>query len=247
MQLSWRWLTMFKVYFDDSGSEENIAFAVAGYVSSVEQWKKFDQEWDKILSDYGISVFHMREFTQSKGEFIGLEGQDDDRKRLLERLIGTIKVRVQKSFGCIVNPRDFEATNQKYLLKEALGNIYAFCGRYCAGHVRQWANKHNYPMQDIIFFFESGTKGRGDLINRMDRDGFRKPEFGGKELPPLQAADFISWELRKHADLAFDRKLKGFRKSFEKLAEIPQDWGIYVNQQAIENFCEDASICKRQP
>lgn len=40
---------MFTAYFDDSGSEETPAFAVAGHISTADQWIRFEQEWKEIL------------------------------------------------------------------------------------------------------------------------------------------------------------------------------------------------------
>ena len=47
---------MITAYFDDSGTGANDSVvAVAGYVGSVSQWQKFDQEWANLLAQYGVS------------------------------------------------------------------------------------------------------------------------------------------------------------------------------------------------
>jgi len=57
---------MYTAYFDESGSPvEGKALVVAGYVASVEQWLKFDDEWRETLACEGVKRFHMRDFAHS--------------------------------------------------------------------------------------------------------------------------------------------------------------------------------------
>jgi hypothetical protein len=93
-------MAILTAYFDASGSpDEGRALVVAGYVSTVEQWREFDREWRSLLVREKVSQFHMRDFAHSLREFAEWKGDEPRRKRFLERLIGIIKRRVHKSIA----------------------------------------------------------------------------------------------------------------------------------------------------
>lgn len=236
-----RWLAMFTAYFDDSGSpDDGSALVVAGYVSSIDQWLRFEREWNEILADVSVKRFHMKDFAHSRGEFEHLKGKESKRRRLIEQLVGTIRVRVRKSFSCVVILKDFRDVDGKYQLREYLGNPYSFCGRHCAARVRLWAQHYDYPESQIRYVFEQGAKGKGELITVMQRDGFPPPIFESKGLAPLQAADFVAWEHLKATKQAQVGDVRGFRRSLIELSRIPHDWGIYEKKQLVK-------LCKKFP
>lgn len=237
---------MFTAYFDDSGSpDDGSALVVAGYVSSDEQWLRFEREWNDILRDVGVKHFHMKDFAHSTGEFSHLKHREQERKRFIERLVGTIRTRVRKSFSGVVVLEDYHAVNKKYLLAEFVGNPYSFCARHCAAKVRLWANKYMYPGNEIRYVFEQGTKGKGDLLQVMTRDGFPLPIFETKGRAPLQAADFVAWEHLKAYRQASGGTLKRLRRSFSALEKIPNDWGLYKKPQ-LEQICQENPVPLRE-
>lgn len=90
---------MLKAYFDASGTRETDAVFVAGLVSSMEQWLKFEEEWTAWLTQFGVPYFHMKEFTQSRGPFSEWQGDEKRRREFLSRLCGILSRRVRKSFS----------------------------------------------------------------------------------------------------------------------------------------------------
>lgn len=239
-------MTMYIAYFDESGSpdEKSSEFVVAGYISSEEQWEIFEREWREILDENEIRIFHMRQFAHSRGEFSSWKGKEEKRRRFLQRLVITICLRGRKSFSCAVSPKEYQRVNQKYLLHENLGNAYSFCARHCIAKVREWAREYKQDESKICYVFESGTKGKGQLIDIMERDGFPSPNFLDKDCPPLQAADFVSWEQSKVLRQIRDNNLYRFRKSFEELQRMPKEWGIYKQEQ-LETICKKAGFARR--
>src|SRR5260370_35916858 len=122
-------------HFDASGSPDaTAALVVGGYVSSVEQWVKFDEEWKRALSDEAVDCFHMKEFAHSVGRFKEWRGQEARRRNFISRLIGITARRVHHSFGSAGILDAFKAVNPEYPLAEAFGNPYPLCGETCLIH-----------------------------------------------------------------------------------------------------------------
>ncbi len=83
---------MFTAYFDESGTHNNSAIVVAGYIATDKQWVEFSQNWNDLLQDQGISHFHRTDLESLKKEF---RGWDDPRKiRVIQQAQGIIRSRV---------------------------------------------------------------------------------------------------------------------------------------------------------
>ena len=97
-----RTLAVLVAYMDESGIHKDAAVcAIAGYVGSSEEWKKFEYRWKQILSREGVSQFHMSEFESGHGEF---KGWSKGRKeQLLTNLLKTIMARDIQDVGSAVN------------------------------------------------------------------------------------------------------------------------------------------------
>jgi len=67
---------VFTAYFDASGSPDdpNVHYlTVAGFIATAGSWTLFDKRWKKILKKYGVEKLHMKDFSHSRGEFVGCE------------------------------------------------------------------------------------------------------------------------------------------------------------------------------
>jgi len=61
---------MYNTYFDVSGTRlDSDIISVAGFVSDVQQWLKFEEEWREVLGEFGVPYLHMRKFAHFKGPF----------------------------------------------------------------------------------------------------------------------------------------------------------------------------------
>jgi hypothetical protein len=68
---------MFTVYFDESGSpDDTAALVVAGFVAQSEQWIEFERNWSTVLSVFGVSSIHMKDFAHSVREYSSWKGDD---------------------------------------------------------------------------------------------------------------------------------------------------------------------------
>lgn len=250
-------MLMLSGYFDKSGQADQAATVVCGYVSTVDKWEQFEIDWRLVLAKTEVPYFHMTDFVACRAPFDkGWKGNEQKRKRFLNDLIEIIKSYALRTFSSTVINTAFDEVNIRYQLSEYAGNPYAFCGRNCAGKVRQWKDA-NHADCPIEYIFESGDIGKGKLMEIFERDGFPLPIFKpkvpapGRErevFTPLQVADFAGWEQLKSVRQKEAGELEHFRKSFEALALAlplePKDWGIF-DIAHLEQFCRDSGVPER--
>lgn len=193
----------FAAYFDDGGHPDNQDLVlVAGFLSSKEQWLKFETEWQDAMESVGLprnTVFHMTDFITGANPKSPFYSWDENRKhRLLDKLVHILAVRTQKHFSETVFMNDYRVINDKYALEESYGTPYALAGRNLNMRLKKWLQRQG-PDARLLIFFEDGTKHKGDLMDACRRDGLPCPSFVKKhELVPLQAADLLAWEIAKH-------------------------------------------------
>lgn len=197
-----RFMVMFTAYFDDSGTHEGSKVTVvAGYISTVEQWKKLESEWRDVLNDAGIEFFRMSKYESKHGPY---EGWDEfKRKRVLERLILIARVRTRIPVAAAITVSDYH---------EVLGaakrlSPYTFCALQCIAHVREWAGRYKHE-EPIAYVFESGTTDATELHtmrleiareetlrNRYQLDSLTFQDKRANKA--LQAADMLAYEFYK--------------------------------------------------
>jgi len=75
-------VSAYSAYFDESGTDrtKSLALTIAGYISTVEKWSNFQIEWQKMLDDEGLKMFHMSDLECFKGEFSPDKGWDKIRQ-----------------------------------------------------------------------------------------------------------------------------------------------------------------------
>src|SRR5882762_4956327 len=180
---------MATAYFDDSGSpDDTLAVVVAGFVASDEQWQHFERNWNDTLKQFGVPMFHMKEFAHSVGAFSKFKRNREDREWLLRQLLSHIKLRVRHSCGHAVIMDDFRKVNSFYALESINITPYSLCGRTCLASVSDWARRWGIAEDQIRYVFEDGSRGKGTLEQRILRDKEITPEFKKKhESIPLQA------------------------------------------------------------
>jgi hypothetical protein len=84
-----------------------------------------------------------------------------------------------------------------------------------------------------------------DQVISRNKRMFRsvKPDFEGKELAPLQAADFAMWE-QLHVEKRLIKEPAiplALRPSFQELLGIKRQWGV-MNYDGLLRFCADFEI-----
>jgi uncharacterized protein DUF3800 len=217
-------------YFDESGTHKGSpVIIVAGCLSTNEQWAKFSEEWRAVLKRYGLDYFRMSQFENRKGPFKSLT--DSDRHRLLEQLIGFIKIRQRIGIGIKLKVADYYEVGRDFpfLFHK---QPYAFCAMQCQIQLRLWAerNQHNEP---IAYVYESGADYTGQILSAYDFARKIAPQlgdalrlgslsFGSKyDLLPLQAADVLAYETYKDVSNWLAGSPRPLRWPLMKLDEAP--------------------------
>src|SRR4030088_1980187 len=73
-------------YFDESGHHASTrVVAMGGAIAGPNQWGEHRQRWKETLGRYGVNVFHMTDFENRQGEFLGWN--ENRRRELLSDLM----------------------------------------------------------------------------------------------------------------------------------------------------------------
>lgn len=238
-------------YFDASGTQQQSdTLFVGGLVSTVDQWLRFEDEWSECLAEFGVPYLHMKEFAHFRGPFEDWRMQEQKRRNFLDKLSGIIARRTFKSFCRGLHVRDYEAINQSYRLGEVLGSPYALCGFACFSSVKLWHDARHKD-EPILYVFEDGDAGRGDLAQMMNSYNGVNPIFRKKtEHSEFQAADWVVYENRRlHVDWRNKGSLQiqDFRRSGTILYErVINNWGL-LGEPELKGIREQLRILPRDP
>ncbi|GEM_PF-1651379 len=241
--------TTYTVYSDASGHPADSAvLIVAGFVSRADKWLRFESQWGRLLQDFNVSCFHMKEFTQRIGQFAGWDvtRQTD----FLSRAIPLIKATTHKSFSSGVVVKDLLRLHTEYSIPDhlELNSPYGWCAMNMIRLVTEWMRRNLVAHDPVRFVFEDGDLDRGKfLIRAKDVYGFSPSFENKKSCLPLQIADFVAWEHRRFSMDKEQGKRSPLRRSFVSLfRQIPHDgsWS-FTRWKSIEKGCQLLGIPKR--
>jgi hypothetical protein len=199
------------VHFDDSGTDPKSHIAIAAcYVSTADQWNRFENEWRGFAKQFGFTKFHMAEFASGNGEFYRWD--DAKRKEVIGKLCATINVRIRTGFFAAINKQDYDDIVPADWFRSYLGKYhYTFAVRCCATQLGMWREQFE-PSSSMHYVFDQMTKGeaKSEVIKVMDaaRDASESAGkyYGNGIIPlggysfedkakvlPLQASDILAW------------------------------------------------------
>jgi hypothetical protein len=237
---------MLGTYCDDSGSDAgNANLVVAGFSSSVDQWARFDGEWETVLAQNDIPCFHAKEFDDGRRGRGRYAAWGETRRRdFMGQLLGIIVRRTFKSFGVLVNKGAYAATIGGIpKAKRYFGAPYSFAGFSCIHMACHWRDVQ-YENVPLLFTFDSGHANEGELkraadaIKKSDRMIIDLATGDDRKLPPLQAADLIAYELFAEARRKDQSKRRYSRYPLVRLDEHPNEW-LILNQNNLPRMLED--------
>lgn len=222
-------------YFDAAGHEaDQPLVVVGGFVAPPQMWCDFSDAWKERLASDSIKYFHAVEFAHSRGQFEGWRDEKKKREKLSHDLMDIIKRNVSRKFVSVVNVEALKTVMSEEVKAAFLINSYSLAGRSCAARLREWQNRENWVTQ-LELVFENGDLGKGNLKERLLRDGFSPPSFRPKNdhitadgttiegLSPLQAADWLAYE-----SFIAARDLRGSRWPFTQFLHTPGPIRIYL-------------------
>jgi hypothetical protein len=194
-------------FFDASGRSDDKtvpALFVSGFVSSEKKWLRFETEWLSLLTEYDIP----RPFRMSKF-YADYRDRPEARAAFLRAALRIIKRGTYKSFSSGVFMEAHKQASKQYVLPPVIADPFALCGLKVIAQVGIWIRNQNVT-KPIIFVFESGDLGRGNLLKAVR--GLKvglEPIFASKKnIVAFDPADMVAWV---HARLA-RRYLEGKRQ-----------------------------------
>ena len=244
---------MFWSFFDESGGADHQFIAVCGWLAEREAWQSFEAEWKAMLEHYGVPYFHMKEIAQFRGPFVKWYSKRDEREEFMKEATRLIRETVKMGVLVVVRYDAWRKLNLRYDLERQWRSPYVLAGRFCIGRATSWVRKQGFTERDVQYFFDGGGPDMGGLVELAKRDGLHIPAFhSGRDteteygLIPLQAADFLAYEVRKavvdHPD-KFTRP-EQFRKSFQAFFNCDVDQGNY-GERELQELCEALNVPER--
>ena len=186
--------------------------------------------------EYGARYLHMREFTQSRGEFKGWP--EWKRKAFLKKLIWVIKSTVLFRVGAIVPCSDYLETVGAADLKDTRRSPFWLCFLSCLSAILAYCKKHSINDDVALVFDENSESSQHalgfysaikELPQIMNRDQLSSLSFADdQKMTPLQAADLLAYELNKYH--------RGFER--EPLKALDGTAGVFAvwTRQMLEEY-----------
>lgn len=253
-----RFMAMLAGYFDESGTARDARIlSVGGYIATVDQWKRFQSEWWKVLSrsglDPSVTPFHMAEFEarkqpHMKGKTPFAEWSDKKANAVLQALLDVIRKRAAIGVVAAVSVEDYEAVKGAPAFAPSR---YHFCVMRCMIRTSRWALE-NGVTESVAYIFEDGAGDKNEIfkyeVNRaaaeyLADEDFRRTylldslSFKSKlKFFPLQAADILAWETRRHSLSRGFRTVEGLRPSLHRLLSGLPHISEYYDEQELQRF-----------
>jgi len=186
---------------------------LAGFIATVEQWEKFNNEWDLALEWIRpLKYFKMSEAASLRGQFAGWTGSD--RAKLLRRLIDIVESNVAGGIGSVVPHQHYRDIFGHKICRE-MNDPYTHCFYDIMGQAHRFqARVGDDTEMGFVFDEQRGQMGHALKIYRFWLD-FAPPNLRNKlsnthpkpandiDVRPLQAADMLAWRLRRLAEDAY--------------------------------------------
>lgn len=246
---------MLKVYIDDSGKADHSPSQIlAGYLASDHAWGLFSEEWRSILKSHEIDEFHTYDVwkvTKKSGLRSPLQ-----QSVLLVQIIECIKKYIDHAFVISI---PFEAHSHWFAfeankdLKALRPYRFAFWGLMCEVYLYAW--KHMADKKVEVIFDRQGGESEREVLEGFDgfqalcADSFpgmavSKPVFyHGNDCPPLQAADFLAWLVRRDAHNGFhqiDRERAEEAMFLAQALSMPHTIKVWTDE-ALEKAATDTA------
>jgi hypothetical protein len=237
-------------YFDASGHpDDSESLFVAGYVSTVEKWLKFEADWGELLSEFGIKPpFHMKEFAPGIEQYASWKDDKVRRKDFVHRMVRLIKRRTHKSFACGVSVNGLAKMRENYVLdKPELYLPYSWCTMHALMRLHVWMEK-NAKHGRLEIVLEAGDKHQGTLVEACYRLFKFYPVVRKKDdCTPFQICDFLAWEqsrLRRDFIAGKSPQMRG--SLLELYRQVPNaDSWHYADKDVIRFICESEEFKRK--
>lgn len=200
---------MYQVFIDDRGKRDHSPVHVlAGYGATQAKWLAFSQEWNAILETHGLDHFHSVHVWAMRGK--QAKWTSLERDGLLVQLIGCITRHAEHAFvvsfpfGSHAHWFAADEFPDKWQLRIYNMSYFAMVTQV---HEYAWRRHVNEDLE--IVFDEQDDEpvsrthaGLDDFrelcASQLPGRAVAAPSFrSDKDCPPLQAADYLAWLVRR--------------------------------------------------
>lgn len=243
---------MLSAYFDVSGNETDEVLTMAGFVSHVKMWERFEHEWRALLPP-SVKMFHMTDFASSRNGWEEWKGDSKRRALFFQSLIDCIKANTKAGFASSLKIPDFQGVNAEYRLGEQIGTPYTFLARACFGRVRMWAQKKPASWKKIICVLEDGDQGQYEALQALRKDGFDVIVQNKTLTRAFDTCDLAAWKARRIIhDSYYQNKMSdkaGTEKIFASLDQLEtiirrKEVGMF-STKSLRLVCQDQEVPPR--
>lgn len=228
-------MAIVKGWADDSRRED--IWAVGGYCGTDRQWQEFEREWATALRASDVPWFHGREMGNSTGVYAKWQPPEDHQPEIV-KFMGDLAAVINRchlfGFLCIVREHDLRRFNTEHnLTLQPYPLAASACMMLAARSVAL-----GFPTEVIFDRVEKIHSKLGDAQKYVDswsvsREQCKKvvpiplPKTNTwRNVPALQAADFLVGELRRHHERVsewFDTRRDMFADTDEGWVDL-QEW-----------------------
>jgi hypothetical protein len=237
----------YTAYFDASVDAErripDISTVVAGFISSVELWERWEADWRIALAELDVPYFHMKEFTACKKAYKDAKWRSERyRARFLSTLVEITNSLTLLSIATSTRRSLFDYQNLFFRFDERF-NPYVLSGVKCALEAQDFVRRTLKSDLPIAYIFDRGDEGWPMLVKEMENSGLPSPSRKHSRPDPkiddppaiqLQACDLLAWELRRGK--LDGLKAKKRRRSLQALIQFPsrKKWFEIHNDALVE-------------
>jgi hypothetical protein len=235
-QWSRRYLAVFTVYMDDSGTDPRAPVAIAsGLILPTLRIVALEREWETLLGKEGFTCFHTSECVARNQHSEFAAWDDKWVARVLARIRQIIVKYSVKSFSIAINKQDHDEVIPTDL-KRVVGKFhYTWAIDQVCGFINNWAEKEGVALEYV--FDNVGKSEKREIETAMYHGEARfLGRFAGHfsfrkrcEVPALQCSDLFAWTCYQQASW----RIKG--KPLIALAD--ESWNYFYRRKN-EEWCE---------
>jgi hypothetical protein len=230
---------LLQAYIDESGTEstERQPFiAVAGFISTSENWANFSIDWQNELDkDPPLKYFKMREAFHRIKQFDGFSKNDAQYR--VNNFIDIIKAYAMVRVSSSIDKREYDLF-ERGQIPAKIDSPYFYCFHQLYYSIIVYQRRYRWDTQIDFIFDEAGRIGvetvKWTAIIKKWASPSYHPYFGSppifrddEKFLPLQAADLYAWLVRR--DLYQNKIL---------YMPVPNELKALQNMQSIERIVD---------
>jgi hypothetical protein len=195
-------------YMDETGhsrDQKQRFNGMAGLIAPAKNWESLSAKWNKVLEEFRIPYFHMKDWANSRGFFTGWS------KLAREKLYGKLLKKIEGIYpfplGTIISMEDFRRLNETqqayfddpYFL--GFSSVLAYVDFFLERTGAAPGVKATIIYSDQVEF-RHRAKQYYEVAYSQELTGRIKPPSFDKmqDLVPLQAADIVAYEFYKECE-----------------------------------------------